>query len=295
MGRKIIKLTAYEGIDAEAEGHYRDLIGIESTAGPHTHDFFEFFLIVEGVAYHWVNGKKEQLQEGTLVFMRPQDIHYYEKVPGSDFRLINLSFYEHTVMELFSYLGEAFPQDAFLSAPYPTTIQLSPRDKQELQRRLEKLYRIPQQDKGPFRTELRALLAEVYCNYMMQAIVIKHDDRPEWFLQLCKDILYPANFHEGVPAMLRLSGKSHAHLCRLFKQWEQLTPLQYLNRIKLQYAENLLLHSDWSILDIALEAGFSNLGHFYKCFKALYGTTPHKYRKLLQAKLPDMGRQGGAP
>ncbi len=277
---KILTLIASFGIDQEAEGHYRDLSGINTMAGPHTHDFFEFFLLVEGSAYHCVNGRKDFLEEGTLVFMRPQDIHYYEKGPYGDFRIINLSFYEKTVMELFDYLGSGFPKDAFLTAPYPTSISLSSQEKLRLQRRLEMICHIPQDDKLWFRTELRALLAEVYNRYLMHSVAHAEFDRPEWFLQVCKEMKQKKNFIEGMPALLRLSGKSHAHLCRLFKQWEQQTPMQYVNRLKLQYAENLLLHTDWSTLDIALEAGFGNLGHFYKLFKELFGRTPQQHRKL---------------
>lgn len=283
MASSIPVFRAEGGIDGEAEGHYRVLSGIENTAGPHTHDFFEFFLISSGSVYHCMNGKREQLDEGSLVFMRPQDVHFYEKVPGKDFQLINLSYYSKAVMELFAYLGEGFPQDAFLSADDPVTLRLSQQEKLLLQRRLEKLYRIPQHDKRWFRTELRSLLSEAYVNHMMPNVVAKPNERPSWFVHLCLQMKHPDCFHEGIAAMLRLSGKSHAHLCRVFQQWERLTPLQYLNRVKLQYAENLLLRSDWSILDISLEAGFHNLGYFYKTFKALYGQTPLRYRQLHQS------------
>ncbi|WP_375373879.1 helix-turn-helix domain-containing protein [Paenibacillus sp. S150] len=39
------------------------------------------------------------------------------------------------------------------------------------------------------------------------------------------------------------------------------------------------------MLDIALEAGFGNLGHFYKLFKALFGHTPQNHRKMHRARL----------
>jgi AraC family cel operon transcriptional repressor len=272
-------LKAGDGIDAEAEGHYRDLAGLGSTMGLHTHDFFEFFLVLEGTVYHCVNGQRELLNEGTLVFMRPQDYHYYDPVPGADFRLINLSFYERTVMELFSFLGEGFPKNTFLTALNPVAVQLSNPEMRMLHRRMEKLYRIPQNEKQWFRTELRALLTEVYTHYLMPSVVSESDEKPSWFVTLCQKMKNPELFVEGVPAMIRLSGKSHAHLCRSFKKWEQQTPLQYVTRLRLQYAENLLLHSDKGVLDIALEAGYGNAGHFYKSFKALFGRTPQSHRK----------------
>ena len=280
---EISLLKAELGIDPEAEGHYRDLSGIGNTSGIHTHNFYEFFLIVEGAAYHCVNGQKETVSEGALVFMRPHDIHYYEQLPDTDCRLINLSFYEHTLTDLFAYLGAGFPKESFLGSSDPVTVQLSRQEKLLLQERLERLIRIPHQEKQRFRTELRSVLAEVYSRFLMPSVVPEQDTKPKWFANLCLEMKKPERFLDGIPVMMQLSGKSHAHLCRVFKKWENQTPQAYLNRAKLQYAENLLLHSDRSVLDIALEAGFGNLGHFYKSFKALFGNTPQNHRKLHQA------------
>ncbi len=280
----IVTLRAEIGIDPEAEGHYRDITGIGNTSGIHTHDFYEFFVIVEGAAYHCVNSKKERLEEGDLVFMRPRDVHYYEPLPDTDCRLINLSFYEHTLTDLFAYLGAGFPQQAFHSAPDPIVVHLSRQEKRLLQDRLTGLIRIPQRDKLRFRTMLRSILAETYGYYFLLEAAAERDGKPEWLSRLCKEMHDPVNFLEGIPAMMRLSGKSHAHLCRVFRQWEDQSPLAYLNRVKLQYAENLLLGSDRSVLDIVLEAGFGNLGHFHKSFKSLFGTTPQRHRKLRQTK-----------
>ncbi|MFC5407275.1 helix-turn-helix domain-containing protein [Cohnella soli] len=277
-------LRAEIGIDPEAEGHYRDISGIKNTSGIHTHDFYEFFVIVEGATYHCINGRKEIAREGALVFMRPHDIHYYEQLPDTDCRLINLSFYEHTLTDLFAYLGTGFPKESFLSSPDPVTVQLSRQEKLLLQERLEKLSRIPQQEKQRFRTELRSILAEVYGRYLLHSVVLERDTKPMWFADLILEMNKPERFLEGLSAMVRLSGKSHAHLCRVFKQWENQTPQAYLNRAKLQYAENLLLRSSRNVLDIALEAGFGNLGHFYKSFKAMFGNTPQQHRKLYHAR-----------
>lgn len=275
------QMKAAEGIDREAEGHYRDITGIANTSGQHTHDFFEFFLLVEGSTYHCVNGERMLLTEGALVFMRPGDVHYYERLPGVDLRLINLSFYERTLLELFAFLGPGFPKAAFLHAPNPVTVQLSQQEKLLLQQRMAKLCHIPQADKQRFRTELRALLAEVYSRYLSDLALPEADSpKPPWLLELIKEMRKPEHFLIGIPAMLTLSGKSHSHLCRVFQQWEHQSPVQFIGGLRLQYAENLLLHTDRSVLDVALDAGYSNLGHFYKSFKALFGCTPQVYRKL---------------
>ena len=54
------------------------------TTAEHSHDFFEFFLITEGRVNHVVNRHKQVLRKGALVFIRPNDLHYYKKINNGD-------------------------------------------------------------------------------------------------------------------------------------------------------------------------------------------------------------------
>lgn len=74
-------------------------------------------------------------------------------------------------------------------------------------------------------------------------------------------------------------GVSTSHLIRLFKQYRGLTPTQYIVKIRIDKATELLNQKDISILDIAYMIGFKSLSNFYKCFKQQTGHTPNKYRK----------------
>lgn len=87
------------------------------------------------------------------------------------------------------------------------------------------------------------------------------------------------NFTRGLPALLELSGLSHEYLCRALKKHLHTTPTEFINVLRLNYASNLLLHSDMEIVDICMESGFSNLSHFYHLFKHKFHTTPAEYRR----------------
>src|SRR5262249_50721747 len=56
---------------------------------PHTHDFYEFFYLLDGAVVHTVNGRTEKLGSGALVFIRPDDCH---AISGKRFQLINVAF-----------------------------------------------------------------------------------------------------------------------------------------------------------------------------------------------------------
>ncbi len=43
----------------------------------HDHDFAEIFWFEEGEGWHLINGHKEKLSKGDMVFMRPLDAHTF--------------------------------------------------------------------------------------------------------------------------------------------------------------------------------------------------------------------------
>jgi AraC-like DNA-binding protein len=58
-------------------------------------------------------------------------------------------------------------------------------------------------------------------------------------------------------------------------------PLQYLTRLRMEAAKQLLAQSHLSITEIALEVGYDGISHFIHPFKRHIGTTPAAYRKSL--------------
>lgn len=74
-------------------------------------------------------------------------------------------------------------------------------------------------------------------------------------------------------------GVSPNHLIKLFKQHGGLTPMQYIIKIRITKAVELLEHTDERIIEIAHSTGFRSLSNFYKSFKEHTNHTPNEYRK----------------
>ena len=72
---------------------------------------------------------------------------------------------------------------------------------------------------------------------------------------------------------------SYAYFCRFFKKTTGRTFIDYLNFIRLSKAEILLVTTDMSITQIALEVGFKNVNYFDRLFKSEKKQTPLSYRK----------------
>ncbi len=74
-------------------------------------------------------------------------------------------------------------------------------------------------------------------------------------------------------------GLSRTYLSRLFRQAEEITVQQYIQKEKCRHAARMLQYTDYSISQIAQYFGFSSQSYFGSCFQTWYGMTPNAYRK----------------
>jgi len=72
---------------------------------------------------------------------------------------------------------------------------------------------------------------------------------------------------------------SERHLDRSFQQDMGITPITYLNRYRIKQAKALMLQTDRTLTEVALDVGFSNSSHFSRVFRREVGSTPSAYRK----------------
>ncbi|GAE36286.1 AraC family transcriptional regulator [Halalkalibacter akibai] len=72
---------------------------------------------------------------------------------------------------------------------------------------------------------------------------------------------------------------SKYYIIRLFRETLNMTPIQYLQKIRLQQAIHLLRNSDLTIKDIAGKTGYSNDNYFNKVFRKVIGISPGDFRK----------------
>jgi len=79
-------------------------------------------------------------------------------------------------------------------------------------------------------------------------------------------------------ALAALSGMSKFHLVRAFRAAYGETPIRYLNRRRIDRAQDLLRHANLTVTEICMAVGFASLGSFSSRFTDLVGESPLAYR-----------------
>lgn len=72
---------------------------------------------------------------------------------------------------------------------------------------------------------------------------------------------------------------SRSKCCIIFRQYLQQSPIDFLNKYRLEVSRYLLTNTASSITEIALSCGFNHLSYFSKLFFREYTCTPTEYRK----------------
>ena len=79
-----------------------------------------------------------------------------------------------------------------------------------------------------------------------------------------------------------IAGTNKKYLCRFFKEYTGDTPINYVNRIRIERACIMLASGGVNITEIAFENGFNDTSYFCKLFKRYKGITPREYSALIE-------------
>jgi len=79
-------------------------------------------------------------------------------------------------------------------------------------------------------------------------------------------------------AIADMVNMAEGSVCRFFKGQMGMTIFEYLNKLKVDFATQLLMDKNLSIAEVAEDSGFNNLSHFNKQFKKVTNLQPTEYR-----------------
>ncbi|KGR37475.1 AraC family transcriptional regulator [Vibrio campbellii] len=255
----------------------------------HKHDFSELFLVVSGSGKHTVAEYEYPLHKGDVFVINGDIEHGFRDV--NKLKIINLMFDSNTpFFEIPSMRQLSGYQAMFKVEPiarqtteYKAKLTLDRQQLPEIERLLSVL-----------KTEYEASQPgfEVMLTSLMQQLVIalsrmyqdQSQELPQTTLALSRALVFIEQHFSDVgvnsDAIAKAAFISKRQLERLFRQFLDTSPNQYLRDVQLNYATKLLCEeNERSVQHIAEQCGFSDSNYFSKCFKQKFQHSPRSYRK----------------
>lgn len=113
-----------------------------------------------------------------------------------------------------------------------------------------------------------------------QSLAVKGEDG--WRSQVAVMTAYlVAHFREGISAadVANAVGLNRHYAMRLFKRGSGLSIWQYLLRLRVSHAQQMLLTTDVPLVAVGLDSGFASLSRFYDTFTRECKMPPAEYRR----------------
>ena len=226
---------------------------------------------VKGRGALWINSQSLALRPGVLTGFGPGTPHHYKSDAANPMEHIFITFLGDECPDLLS--KSTLAENHYMRAENPDdTLNL-----------LSKVLHLGH-EKMDFAQDiccayLRILLLE-QAAYSTQARSRDKFPISRRTYQDCKRYIDTHFSHIQSPGQAAdQCGIDVRYLSVLFKRYCHTSPSQYLRRLKLNKAANLMLTTDLTIKEIAFRVGFDDPYHFSKNFKKSHGKSPDNYRK----------------
>jgi len=245
----------------------------------HTHVYYELLYVLEGAVLLTIRGKSFRAEAGFLVFLNQFDEHatrlltdtyrrYYLLIPPTQLKAFHNDVH---LLSVFRLHGESFPYIL------PTGV-----DKPRFDAYFSMLKDISNRG-GPYldaRIEAVMTLILTDAHALCPGMFTQTQDAS--FLPI-QDILDELDrSFSGKFSLSDLAARYHVSpgcLSAHFRRQVGMSPMQYITQSRLTHAKVLLLKTDLSVLEIAMQCGYSDVSNFVRRFRQQFQISPLQFRQ----------------
>lgn len=251
----------------------------------HVHDFMELALVTSGSArYEFCSAagvrRGCELMAGDLIGLAPGDRHCYSE--GEAFTLCNILFQPE-------FLGGSWPELAELAGMKRLlcgeSIHLNPARQAEaaalLDRINDEMWHAPVAMELAVRSLLTGFL--LLAGRSGEAASASTVEETETRDGVSRAIVYMEQHFVRRIELARLAEcarLSPTYFCSSFHAATGMTPWEYLIRLRLEKAKQLLRNSDFTVSEIAQRTGFCDASYLTRVFRRHEQMTPRRYAEL---------------
>ncbi|MGO4109116.1 AraC family transcriptional regulator [Paenibacillus sp. YAF4_2] len=238
------------------------------SVGPRVIECFSFHFVLNGTVTLSSLGETITLTKGSMFCLFPDVKHSYwvtQYDPDSPLQMHWLAFNGEQAELLVKRLGITEHR------PYLRN-RLTTELTNQLKACMERM-KTPQKD-GDLQLQMKLYqLFELLSRPLPEVLEDK-----DW-LKACLQYM-ETHYAEGITVtdIAQLTGMHRSHLSSRFKHSFGMSPREYLIKLRMERAEEMLHNRTLSITEISLSLGYSDLYTFSRAFSTYYGMSPSHYR-----------------
>lgn len=257
---------------------------------PNRHDNFEMVYIKKGLAVFEINGEPVKVGPNDIIIIKPGQYHKFivQSESGCEFIVLNFKFIsrnkdEYSQVSLHDFLNFVKTREA------GAYITLKVGQKNEIITLLNRI--LKERENSEIESEFLSnlLILELFA-LLSRALKTEWEnsirDKGTKLRELISSaISYIKNNYErdiSLEDIARYVFLSPGYFIRAFKEETGTSPINYLLKVRVERAMELLADTDDRIIDIALAVGFSSQQRFNEIFKKYAAMTPTQYRKTVK-------------
>jgi len=254
---------------------------------PNFHDYLEISWIAQGKGTFRIGEKCYPVEPGDVFLNGNMEFHVLESDYADLLRVVNLYFLPELIyrpggsMVDFEYLKPFLDHSIEFSHRIPHDSPVSVR----LARLMARVNLALVSKPDHYRLEAKNALCDILLllvGFYGQFTVRRQDylRRRQKLERLQRVFQFLQEHHQERISLERLAEvacMSPSYLCRFFKQTTSYTLKEYLQRIRIDKAKELLIAGRFSITQVGLEVGFESHSYFDRIFRRLNGVSPREY------------------
>ncbi|MBQ7974444.1 MAG: helix-turn-helix domain-containing protein [Clostridia bacterium] len=259
----------------------------------HFHDHIEIFYCFGGRFSFWLAGETFEVGEGEVVIVAASQIHATSCTKTDK----NSGYYTIQVQPSMIYDSSKitfelnYMQPFFSQSFSPRTIMpASDNCTKEISELITMIYDESVNMRYGYEFAIKSHLYKIFYTLLRYwerlGINSNMDSDPSLVIKIQSVMDYVTeNFAEDITSedMAKMAHMSYSYFSKVFKKITKQNFSKYLNQLRITEAQKLLLTTDKSITEIALDTGFSTSSYFIKQFKkSNSGVAPLQFKKAFK-------------